>query len=85
MATEIRRLFEPFTHQQHQPPHRYQLIMKTSSPGYGIKNIVLANGESKWVAYYSEFHYNGREDICCGIFDDKWEAEQYFYNITNAR
>lgn len=59
--------------------------MKTSSLGYGIKNIVLANGESKWEAYFWEIHIRGRQYVSCGIFDNKWEAEQYFYNITNAR
>jgi hypothetical protein len=53
--------------------------------GYGVRSIMLANGCYKWEAYGWErvtelqLHYTSY-----AIFNNKWEAEQYFNNIVNG-
>ena len=59
--------------------------MEPSELGYDVRSIMLANGCYKWEAYYWEGQIPHRTYTSCGIFNNKWEAEQYFYNITNAR
>lgn len=52
--------------------------------GYGVKSIMLANGCYKWEAYLWEGSIPHRTYTSCGIFNNKWEAEQYFYNVING-
>ena len=59
--------------------------MEPSELGYDVRSIMLANGCYKWEAYYWEGQIPHRTYTSCGIFNNKWEAEQYFYNIINAR
>jgi hypothetical protein len=53
--------------------------------GYGVRSIMLANGCYKWEAYGWEritdfqLHYTSY-----AIFNNKWEAEQYFNSIING-
>lgn len=53
--------------------------------GYGVRSVMLANGCYKWEAYGWEritdlqLHYTSY-----AIFNNKWEAEQYFNNIING-
>ena len=53
--------------------------------GYGTKKYHCADGTIKWEAYGWEriteltTHYTSY-----ALFDNKWEAEQYFNNIING-
>jgi len=59
--------------------------MEAPQLGDDVRSIMLGNGCYKWEAYYWQGQIPCRKYTSCGIFDHKWEAEQYFYNITNAR
>jgi hypothetical protein len=58
--------------------------METSQTGYGVRSIMLANGCYKWESYLYEGAIPHRTYTSCGIFNNKWEAEQYFFNIING-
>lgn len=53
--------------------------------GYGVRKFHCADGSIKWEAYgwerLSELTTNSTS---YGLFDEEWQAEQYFYNIING-
>jgi hypothetical protein len=53
--------------------------------GYGVRRYHGANGIVKWEAYgwerITELQF---QETSYGLFDHKWEAEQYFNNCING-
>jgi hypothetical protein len=72
---------------KHYPSYeaRLEADRQAQNSGYGVRSIMLANGCCKWEAYGWEritdlqLHYTSY-----AIFNNKWEAEQYFNNIVNG-
>ena len=53
--------------------------------GYGIRKYHCADGTIKWEAYgWERITELQLHDTSYGLFDHKWEAEQYFNNVING-
>jgi hypothetical protein len=53
--------------------------------GYGVRKFHCADGTIKWEAYgWERLTELSIHDTSYGLFDHKWEAEQYFNNIVNG-
>jgi hypothetical protein len=72
---------------KHYPSYEARLEAERQAQysGYGIKKFHAADGTIKWEAYgwerITEFFIH---TTSYGLFDQKWEAEQYFNNIING-
>ena len=53
--------------------------------GYGVKKFHTADGTIKWEAYgWERITELFIHTTSYGLFDQKWEAEQYFNNIVHS-
>lgn len=64
---------------------RLEAERQAQHSGYGIRKYHAADGTIKWEAYgWERITELFIHDTSYGIFDQKWEAEQYFYNIVHS-
>ena len=53
--------------------------------GYGVQQYLCADGSRKWEAYgWERITELSIHTTSYGIFDHKWEAEQFFNSIING-
>jgi hypothetical protein len=53
--------------------------------GYGVQQYLCADGSQKWEAYgWERITELSIHTTSYGIFDHKWQAEQYFNSIING-
>jgi hypothetical protein len=53
--------------------------------GYGVSKYQCADGTIKWEAYsWERLTELTVHETSYGLFDHKWQAEQYFNNILNG-
>jgi len=53
--------------------------------GYGIQQYLCADGSRKWEAYgWERLSELSIHTISYGLFDHKWEAEQFLNNSING-
>jgi hypothetical protein len=72
---------------KHYPSYeaRLEADRQAQHSGYGIQPYHCADGTIKWEAYgWERLSELSIHTTSYGIFDHKWQAEQYFNNIIHA-
>jgi hypothetical protein len=72
---------------KHYPSYeaRLETDRQAQHSGYGVKKFHCADGTIKWEAYgWERITELFTHTTSYGIFDQKWEAEQYFNNVING-
>ena len=72
---------------KHYPSYeaRLEAERQAQHSGYGVRSIMLANGCYKWEAYgWERITELTTHTTSYGLFDHKWEADQYFNNVING-
>jgi len=64
---------------------RIEADRQAQHSGYGVRKFHAAGGIIKWEAYgWERLTELTTHCTSYALFDHKWEAEQYFFNIING-